>query len=169
MLRLTAAALALGPAAALAACGEVKEAVRTLPRPEQHRYRRAKNEDEPLLESARSDQRDLLALCVATRREHPRLDAALTRVVEHHRRQVEALGASSTTPSEHASIARNTGRALDRLVRAERRAADARAEDALNASSGDFARVLAAISVSCSQHAVELGQARATLGTGDHR
>lgn len=166
LFRTTGLVLAAAAAGLAGGCSDVKKAVRDLPRPQPSE--RADNADQPLLETARAGQGQVLALCVAVRREHRGLASVLDPMIEHHRVQADALGSetATATPGTSVQVPRKTRRALDLVVEAEHEASGARARDALDAASGDFARLLAAISVSCAQHEVELRDARAGLRKG---
>ncbi|MGH3424754.1 MAG: hypothetical protein ACRDO8_08505, partial [Nocardioidaceae bacterium] len=122
MLRLTGLTVSATSIAVVTGCSDVKGAIRDLPRP--HPHKRADNEDEPLLASARADQEELLALCVAVRAAHPDLASALDPVVAHHRTQVTALGSGSGTPATRPTpdVPGRARRAAGVLLDAERAA-----------------------------------------------
>lgn len=128
--------------------------------------RPAENLDEPLLRAARADQQRVLAICLAVLRSHPRLAEDLEPVISHHRLHVRTLGGTTADTPRRRTAPRKPVAAVALLAETESTAAADRAKDAMEAVSGDFARVLGAISASQAQHAVLLRAVVAARGNG---
>lgn len=158
---------AAGAAVVLAGCGKVGDTFGGLPRPA--RRKRADNKDQPLLDAARTDQREVLQAATATLSAHASLRPVLAPLIAHHRTHLEALGGSespaspSATPSPTTQVPASPADALRALQTVEREAALARAADTTRAASGEFAQILASMSAGQAQHVVVLGSAISRL------
>ncbi|UPK76604.1 hypothetical protein MU582_08205 [Nocardioidaceae bacterium SCSIO 66511] len=115
--------------------------------------------DDRLIASALADQERILARALAVRAAHRSLRQTLSPVVEHHRTHVEILGGEVSKRRAQVDVPQAPGKALRMLRRFEETAAEHRTSDARRARSGEFARVLAAIAASQSQHVYLLDQA----------
>lgn len=114
--------------------------------------------DQELVAAAVADARDLVTAYAALPEQHRELRRVAAPLQAHLLEHLAALGEPAEPSTAPAAPARRQAvRHLVRhLVRAERRARDARADDAVSAGSGDLARVLASIAASHAQHAVVL-------------
>jgi hypothetical protein len=90
---------------------------------------------------------------------HPGTRRATVLLRTHLREHLDALG-DQAPGAARARSSRSRRQALRELAAAERAASAARLDDALNAASGDLARVLASMAASHAQHALILGELR---------
>ena len=136
---------------------------------------------------ALANQEQILALLVATRTRHPRLDDLLAPAVAAHESHAALLAeavpdgiseAPSTSPStvgspsptspggRRTSVPRNRTRALRQVVAAERDLALATKRHAFRAQSGAFARLLGSMAAAAAQQETVLAMAPASRGGG---
>jgi hypothetical protein len=111
--------------------------------------------DDALVERAIAGARDLAAAYAALAARHPdtrRTTAALRAHVNEH---LTALGQEPAADGQGRSV-RSRKQAVRAVLTAERTASAARLDDAVAASSGDLARVLASIGASHAQHVLVL-------------
>jgi hypothetical protein len=105
------------------------------------------------------------ALAAATLARHSRLDATLQPLVDVHALHRAVLGEAAEVDQDAAPapvVPARAAVALDRVRRAETRLAGTLREATVTAQSGDFARALASMTASLSQHLAVLGDATAT-------
>lgn len=105
------------------------------------------------------------ALAAATLARHSRLDATLQPLVDVHALHRAVLDEAAEVDQDAAPapvVPARAAVALDRVRRAETRLADTFREATVTAQSGDFARALASMTASLSQHLAVLGDATAT-------
>ena len=105
------------------------------------------------------------ALAAATLARHSRLDATLQPLVDVHALHRAVLDEEAEVDQDAAPapvVPARAAVALDRVRRAETRLADTLREATVTAQSGDFARALASMTASLSQHLAVLGDATAT-------
>lgn len=110
--------------------------------------------DDRLLRSAATAQAALLATVEATAASHTSL--ALAPFVAIGREQLDALG-GSTASTDVAAVPDDAAAALAALVTGYRAASDARAKDAVAATSPELVRVLASMSAGLTQCARTVG------------
>lgn len=121
--------------------------------------------DETLLRHVVRDQGLVLATVSAVASKFPALRTSLALLIEHGETHLVVLGspAAGSTIDLGALAAADSKAALDSVMSNQKQAAKDRAKNALDAVSGEFAQVLAAMSASLTQHVVLLGDVRLTL------
>jgi hypothetical protein len=105
------------------------------------------------------------ALVVATVERHPRTDPVLRPLVDVHAAHRAVLDEAAEVEQDDATapvVPARPGAALDRVRRAETRLTGTLREATANAQSGDFARALASMTASLTQHLTVLGTVPAT-------
>jgi len=130
--------------------------------------RLAAESDEVIIKKVQNDQSNLLMWTEAVAAKQPGLTRMLAPLIANAQAQLADLGGAAATPqtggvSSQVTPPASAPAALDSVIRMHERAAAKRAEDSLKAISGDFAQVLASISVSLSQSLVVLRNARQAL------
>jgi hypothetical protein len=121
--------------------------------------------DVVLLGSVLASLDDTAAIAAATVDRHPRLAATLQPLVDVHALHRAVLDEAAEVDQDAAAtpaVPPRAAVALDRVRRAETRLADTLREATVTAQSGDFARALASMTASLSQHLAVLGDATAT-------
>ena len=119
-------------------------------------------DDTLLARAAARSAGELLAVYRATARRHPDLRPLLRPLAAHHAEHLAVLAPDGPPPlSRGTRVPRGRTSALAALRRRERAAARSRQAAVVDASSGDLARVLAAVVACQAQHLVLLdGQLR---------
>ncbi|MDF2967497.1 MAG: hypothetical protein K0Q93_1275 [Nocardioidaceae bacterium] len=119
-------------------------------------------DDTLLARAAAQSAGELLAVYRATARRHPDLRPLLRPLAEHHAEHLAVLAPDGPPPLPRGTrVPRGRTSALAALRRRERAAARSRQAAVVDASSGDLARVLAAVVACQAQHLVLLdGQLR---------
>jgi hypothetical protein len=119
-------------------------------------------DDTLLARAAARSAGELLAVYRATARRHPDLRPLLRPLAAHHAEHLAVLAPDGPPPLSRGSrVPRGRTSALAALRRRERAAARSRQAAVVDASSGDLARVLAAVVACQAQHLVLLdGQLR---------
>lgn len=117
--------------------------------------RRAAEADLAILKRARTDQVALLALTAAVSTAHNDLTKSLAPLMTNLQSQLKHLG-GPLSGTANKMVPTDTGAALDLLITDFRGSEHARSSAALNAVSGEFAQVLAAMSAGLAQAVVVL-------------
>lgn len=173
------AALAAVAAAGAALVGCTPEDQPSGSRTKQEKAAAPVDPDVAVAAEALASQREVLGLLVATRKRHRGLSRQLSPVVAAHEahaslladavpKDVPASASAAASPAIGGRgghrVPRSQGRALDRVVEAERELATVVKRQAFRAESGAFARLLGSMAAAAAQHATVLAAPSAVPG-----